>query len=70
MLFALLHLSGLLFDWLITLTLTLTIVDNIILEKSAGGGSGVYVELYTLVVALPAHSAHLQRDGRPRAGKG
>ena len=39
---------ALLFDWLITPThtLTLTIFDDIILEKSAGSKSGVYVDLY------------------------
>ena len=35
---------ALLFDWLIILTLT--IFDNIILEKSAGSISGVYVDFY------------------------
>ena len=39
---------ALLFDWLIipTLTLTLTICDNITLERSAGSKSGVYVDFY------------------------
>ena len=37
---------ALLFDWLITLILTLTIFDNIILQNSAGSKSGVYVEFY------------------------
>ena len=32
------------FDWLITLTLTLTLFDNIILDKSAGSNSGEYVD--------------------------
>ena len=37
----------LLFDWLITLILTLTLVvfDSIILEKSAGSKSGVQVDI-------------------------
>ena len=35
---------ALLFDWLIILTLT--VFDIIILEKSAGGKSGVYVDFY------------------------
>jgi len=30
-----------LFDWLITLTLTLTSFDNIVLDQSAGSKSGV-----------------------------
>ena len=36
---------ALLFDWSITLTVTLTVTifDNIILEQSAGSKSGVYV---------------------------
>ena len=37
---------ALLFDWLITLTLTLTIFDTIILDQSAGSNSGVYVDFY------------------------
>ena len=44
--YTLLLYPALLFDWLITLTLTLTIFDDIILDKSAGSKSGVYVDLY------------------------
>ena len=38
--------TQLLFDWLITLALTLINCDNIILEQSAGSKSGVYVDIY------------------------
>ena len=41
-----------LFDWLINLTLTLTIFDNITLEKTGGSKSRVYVDSYL----PPAHS--------------
>ena len=34
------------FDWFTTLALTLTIFDNIILEKSDGSKGGVYVNFY------------------------
>ena len=39
---------ALLFDWLITLILTVTVFDNIVLEKSADAGSksGVCVDFY------------------------
>ena len=37
---------ALLFVWLITLDLTLTIRDNIVLEKSAESKSGVYGDFY------------------------
>ena len=38
---------ALLFDWVITQTLTLTVSDNIILDGSAGSKSGVYVDFHT-----------------------
>ena len=37
---------ALLFDWLITLMITLTSFGNVILEKSVGSKSGVYVDFY------------------------
>ena len=37
---------ALLFDWLIAFTHTLTIFDNIILDKSAGSKSGLHVDLH------------------------
>ena len=50
LLFPALLFPALLLGWLITLTLTLTLIhtifDNIILEKIAGSKSGVYVDLY------------------------
>ena len=41
---------ALLFDWLITLTLALTLINfnNVILEQSAGSKSGVYIAFYYL----------------------
>ena len=52
-----------LFDWLITLSLTLINCDNIILEQSAGSKSGVYIDLYCstrdLLYTSPSYPAIL-----------
>ena len=51
---------ALLFDWLITLILTLTVFDNIVLEKSAGSKHGV---LSTFISDFYLHKLHLLAFG-------
>ena len=57
---------ALLFDWLITLTLT--IFDNIVLDKSAGSKSGLYVDFYAIEWSSGSHT--WKRIGHVELGPG